>query len=129
MMSRKEAVAAYQLAGIEVWKAHQVDLDQFADQSGKLLMPSVDSKYAKLFHKEVKRSRSILDAIRPPMFGLSQATREAGTHPLVAVMGFQQALATLRLLAISKYGESAEIERVVAELNETMPQMLGLRTE
>lgn len=127
MMSRKEAVTVYQTVGIEIWKAHQAEVAAATEQTGQMILPSADPRYAKLLHKEAKRSRSVRDAIRPPMLALCESIRDSPTHPLVAMMGYDQALTTLRLLAISKYGEGDEIELLVAELTEGMPQMLGLR--
>ncbi len=126
MMGRNEAVQVFQAFGLKVSQAHEEELRRFSEQTGTVPLPNIDPSYAKWLRKEVKRSRSVEDAIRPPMVGFSQACRENRTHPLIAIMGYQQNLNTLSVLATSKYGAIPEIETVAEDLAKAMPLLLGL---
>lgn len=126
MMNRREAIAVFQAAGLEVWQQHQDELSVMAEQTGTMMMPNVDPAYAKFLRKSVKQGRTIEDSVRGTMIPWATTTRRDGTHPLFAIMGYEQALFTVQELAVSKYHEREAVERVVDKMSTLMPFLLGL---
>ncbi len=126
MLSKKEAVLVYQHAGLEVWQRYAEELMRFAEQSGSIPLPDLNPVHAKVLWKAVKRSGNATDAVKGPALIMAVSLRDSTPHPLVALMRYEQALTVLRVLALSRFGESPELDSALSELVTDGPRLLGL---
>lgn len=126
MHSKKDAIGIYQAVGIQLMKVHEDELRAMAEKTGKIYLPSVDSSVPKRLHRSVRKSKSIEEAIEPPMVTIASEIRAMNEQPLRSVMLYRQALSTLMELATSKYGNADRVEAVARQLDERMSTLLRL---
>ena len=126
MHSKKEAIAIYQVAGAQLMKLHEDDLLRVAEETGTVYLPNIDFSVPKRLHRHVRRSTRLEDAIEPALAAEASGIRASEGRSLHAVMLYKQALSTLMELATSKYGDKDRVEAIGRQLDNRMPELLGL---
>ena len=126
MLSKKQAIAVYHAAGIQVMKVHEEELRALTEQTGNLLLFNMDDAVAKRLHKRVRLSHSLDDAITTTMEVFATELRSQGAEPMRAILDYRQALGTVMELASSKYGEPDKVEEVAREMDNRMLALLHI---
>jgi len=127
MLSSNQAFLVYETAAFEMHRIFSAELEEYARQTMKGLLPHISARIPARIRKTVRRSPNAVAAVEQCLADFVQRSKSGGWNLLSATIGFHQALVTADAVAVSRFGDSEALRECVATLRRTAPELVGSR--